>query len=93
MRAIGEMPYRVCYRQLISFSSQQSPATVTTGEQRANLTPMPHESVDERRSRELVKLLRKLRWIGKDDEAKELELKLHSALAGDCVPAAPSDTD
>jgi hypothetical protein len=32
--------------------------------------------VDDRRSRELVKLLRKLRWIGEDDEAKELEGKL-----------------
>ena len=58
-----------------------------------DLTPMPHERVDEHRSRELIKLVRKLRWIGKDDKAEGLEGKLHSALAGNCVLAAHSETE
>ena len=53
----------------------------------------PDKSVNERASRELTKLIRKLRWIGKEDEAIELESKLRSTRAGDCVLAAPCDTD
>jgi hypothetical protein len=107
MRAVGETPYQVCCRQLISFGSQQGPEWAQLLRLENNvrnvddLTPMPHEpvgerrsrAVDERRSRELIKLVGKLRWIGQDDEAKELEGKSRSALAGDCVLAAPSDTD
>jgi hypothetical protein len=50
---------------------------------------VPDESSDERYSRELLKLLRKLRWIGEDGLAKELEtkLRLNQAFAG------PSDKD
>jgi hypothetical protein len=56
-------------------------------------TAIPDESIDERASREVTKLIRKLRWIGKEDEASELESKLQSTRAGDCVLAAPRDTD
>ena len=51
------------------------------------------ESVDEGAERELAKLIRKLRWIGQEDEASELESKLRCTSAGDCVLAAPCDTD
>jgi hypothetical protein len=54
---------------------------------------IPNESSDEDASRELVRLIRKLRWIGKDDEAKRLENKLRSASAGDCVLSVPSESD
>ena len=56
-------------------------------------TRVPDESVDERASRDLTKLIRKRRWIGKEDEAIELQSKLRSTRAGDCVLAAPCDTD
>jgi hypothetical protein len=51
------------------------------------------ESADERASRELVKRLRKLRWIGKENEAKELEESLSSSGRRECVLAGPCETD
>ena len=51
------------------------------------------ESFDERASRELIKLIRKLRWIGKEDEARDVERKLRATLACDCVLAVPGETD
>ena len=51
------------------------------------------ESVDGGAERELAKLIRKLRWIGQEDEASELESKLRFTRAGACVLAAPCDTD
>ena len=52
-----------------------------------------YDSVDERRSRELVKRVRKLRWIGNEDEAKQLERELRAGPVSDCVLAAFVDTD
>ena len=54
--------------------------------------PLTNEPIDERRAREVTKLVRKLRWIGEDDQAKELERKLLSA-GCECVFTPPSDTD
>ena len=51
------------------------------------------ESTDELRAHELIKLYRKLRWIGDDDQAKEIAKKLRLLRSGDCVVALPSDTD
>jgi len=52
----------------------------------------PDEPIDERASRELAKLIRKLRWIGNDDEAKKLEVKLRTGTRV-CVLATPRETD
>lgn len=49
-------------------------------------------SIDGRASRELAKLIIKLRWIGSEDEAKRLEAKLRSCPHA-CVLAAPLETD
>jgi hypothetical protein len=44
---------------------------------------------------ELVKLIRKLRWMGMDDEARGLqnELEQRRATAADSVLATPHETD
>lgn len=59
------------------------------------VTPMVPPA--DQRSHELVARIRKLRWIGRDDDArlleKELERKWRSISAEDCVLAAPGDTD
>lgn len=51
-------------------------------------------SVEQRTSNELVKLIRKLRWMGMEQEAedKENELTVRRA-AADSVVASPCDTD
>jgi hypothetical protein len=52
-----------------------------------------HEALDERRSRELVKRVRKLRWIGSEDEARRLEEELRATGASGCVLAGFLETD
>jgi hypothetical protein len=46
-------------------------------------------------SNETVKLIRKLRWIGMEEEANKLqrELSEREEAADDCVVATPRDTD
>jgi hypothetical protein len=55
----------------------------------------PDVSIEQRRSSELVKLIRKLRWMGMGDEAERMQMQL--ALIGgqpaDSVLAAPHETD
>jgi hypothetical protein len=53
---------------------------------------VPRESIDERTTRELVKLVRKLRWIGREDEAKDLARALGER-GGACLVAGLRDTD
>jgi hypothetical protein len=50
---------------------------------------------EQRASNELVKLIRKLRWMGMDEEAKILEnqLALDGAPAADCVIGVSRETD
>jgi hypothetical protein len=51
---------------------------------------------EQQASNELVKLIRKLRWMGLEEEAKRAadELTLRRAAAGaDSVVAAPRETD
>jgi hypothetical protein len=50
---------------------------------------------EQRASNELVKLIRKLRWMGMDEEAKILEnqLALDGVPAADCVIGVSRETD
>lgn len=57
-------------------------------------TKLP-DSIAARGSNELVKLIRKLRWVGMEEEAARLQMELtrrHSE-ASDCVVAMSRDTD
>jgi hypothetical protein len=55
----------------------------------------PDVSMEQRRSSELVKRIRKLRWMGLEGEARRMQVQL--ALCGgtraDSVLAAPPETD
>lgn len=55
----------------------------------------PDGLADQRASNELVKLIRKLRWIGMEEEAETLEdeLTLRRVAAADSVIAASRQTD
>jgi hypothetical protein len=55
----------------------------------------PHVSSDQKRSSELVKLIRKLRWMGMADEAEQVEkqLPLQQVPDADSVVAASRETD
>jgi hypothetical protein len=61
---------------------------------RSNLKS-PDASVEQRASNDLIRLIRKLRWMGMDDEAKRVqtELKQRDVPAEDSVLARPRDTD
>jgi hypothetical protein len=50
---------------------------------------------DVRASNEMIKLIRKLRWIGMDEEAHKLqkELTQRETAAEDSVVATPGETD
>jgi hypothetical protein len=50
---------------------------------------------DTRASNEMIKLIRKLRWIGMDEEAHKLqkELTQRETAAEDSVVATPGETD
>ena len=54
---------------------------------------MMNGSIGDGCARDLAKLVRKLRWIGDDDGARQVELKLRRAEGDCCVLASPSDTD
>jgi hypothetical protein len=59
-------------------------------------TPAQHQNLsDTRVSNEMIKLIRKLRWIGMDDEAQKLQTELtqREAAADDSVVATPRETD
>jgi hypothetical protein len=56
----------------------------------------PHETLAEQRtSNELVKLIRKLRWMGMEEEAEcaQDELSVRRVAAADSVVAAMRETD
>ena len=49
---------------------------------------------DESRANDLVKRIRKLRWMGLEDEAERLQRELTCRCAdSDCVIATPRETD
>jgi hypothetical protein len=45
------------------------------------------------RANELIKLIRKLRWMGMEEEAERAETALRGVSPADIVLATPSDTD
>ena len=53
------------------------------------------EKPGENTSNEIIKLVRKLRWVGMEEEAERLlkKLKRGGATAEDSVLASPRDTD
>ena len=54
----------------------------------------PSEALAEKRaSNDMIKRIRKLRWIGMEDEAREVQQSLHSIPSRDVVLAGPRDTD
>src|ERR1700733_6749326 len=55
----------------------------------------PQNPSDARASNEMIKLIRKLRWIGMDEEAHKLqkELTQRETAAEDSVVATPGETD
>jgi len=55
----------------------------------------PDVSAEQRASNELVKLIRKLRWMGKDKEAESAQMQLARCRVppADGVLAGPHDTD
>jgi hypothetical protein len=54
---------------------------------------LPIESVDQLESRELIKLIRKLRWIGMEREAELVTRASVGRLAISGAVAGPPDTD
>jgi hypothetical protein len=51
-------------------------------------------SAEQRASNEKIKLIRKLRWIGMEAEARRLQVTLDGATGRtDCVIAEPRETD
>ena len=61
----------------------------TLHEQQRNPAPLPEEQV----SSDLVNRIRKLRWMGMEEEAQRLQAALRRIEDTDCVLAAPRDTD
>ena len=52
---------------------------------------LPDVSAEQRASNETIKLIRKLRWIGMEHEAKRLQTEL--TVSTDTVVAEPRETD
>lgn len=50
-------------------------------------------SGEQKSARDLVKRIRKLRWMGMEEEAERLQVALRRIEHTDCVLAAPRDTD
>jgi len=59
------------------------------------LEQQPDKPAGDSASNELIKLVRKLRWVGMDEEAERLlrKLKRGNAESADSVLATPRDTD
>jgi hypothetical protein len=55
--------------------------------------PPPDVSAEQRASNEMVKLIRKLRWMGMEVEAQRLQVRLDGAARADSVIAEPRETD
>ncbi len=66
---------------------------ITTEQSRAHQSAAD-AAATQRGSNELVKLIRKLRWIGMDDEAERLQAELtRRHAAADSVVAMSGETD
>jgi len=53
----------------------------------------PEVAFGERTPAELVNLIKKLRWIGMEEEAMRIQILLRSADAAATLLSGPSDTD
>jgi hypothetical protein len=53
----------------------------------------PALSAEEQMSSDLVRRIRKLRWMGMQQEAEELQMMLCRVPHDDCVVVVPRDTD
>jgi hypothetical protein len=55
----------------------------------------PNVLAEQRTSNKLVKLIRKLRWMGMEEEAKRVQMELaqRDVSPADSVVAAPHETD
>jgi len=55
----------------------------------------PPNAADQAVSTEFVRLIRKLRWIGMEDEAERVQMQLAACQVPplECVLGAPLDTD
>jgi hypothetical protein len=53
----------------------------------------PPDVSARQQANELIKLIRKLRWMGMEEEAERAETALGGVLPADSVLAAPHDTD
>jgi hypothetical protein len=53
----------------------------------------PPDISPSQRANELIKLIRKLRWMGMEEEAERAETALGGVSPADIVLATPSDTD
>jgi hypothetical protein len=53
----------------------------------------PDVSAEQRASNDKIKLIRKLRWMGMEGEAKRLQGSLAGVPQTDCVIAEPRETD
>ena len=64
-------------------------------EMRRDQQKSPNRLAEQQASNELVKLIRKLRWMGLEEEAERVEdeLVLRRVAAADSVIAAPRETD
>jgi hypothetical protein len=60
-----------------------------TAFEHARASVLPDEDV----SRDLVKRIRKLRWMGMQEEAEQLQMTLRHVPRADCVIVVPRDTD
>jgi hypothetical protein len=49
--------------------------------------------IEQPTASELAERIRKLRWMGMEDEARKLQGELSRVEKGDCVLAAPRETD
>jgi hypothetical protein len=54
---------------------------------------LPDVSADQRAANELIKRIRKLRWMGMEGEARHLQIKLTGASRIDSVIAESRETD
>ncbi len=50
-------------------------------------------STEEELSNELVKRIRKLRWIGMEEEAEQLQMMLRKGHQAEILLSSPCDTD
>jgi hypothetical protein len=58
-----------------------------------NRQELPDVSAEQRASNEMIKLIRKLRWMGMEGEALRLQISLNGIAHADSVIAEPRETD